>query len=292
VLPPIESVIEQVIRDLKTPAGGSDRFASLENILKNRQLFVERCHETWKRLHHETLQRLFFFEGFLRREKTNPIGKTAKEYAEYHQAVIRRVNDSIIWSVFRLQRHVVKRFCLYKKRPSLLESNPDSVYASLRAFNANPMSLALWNDATSCVDIGDLTFVENGMLPVPEFIELKSGEVNAEIIELLNLNGEEHSRKFEEFRAKRAKAGVAQYERVMRQHRTGEQALDLLTNERGTVPVTGLETSIVDIRVEQGSYDSEFGQVLLKALAGHSEECELVAGCCGECPDGSDARSA
>jgi len=279
VLPPIESVIEQVIRDLKTPAGGSDRFASLENILKNRQLFVERCHETWKRLHHETLQRLFFFEGFLRREKTNPIGKTAKEYAEYHQAVIRRVNDSIIWSVFGLQRHVVKRFCLYKKRPSLLESNPDSVYASLRAFNANPMSLALWNDATSCVDIGDLTFVENGMLPVPEFIELKSGEVNAEIIELLNLNGEEHSRKFEEFRAKRAKAGVAQYERVMRQHRTGEQALDLLTNERGTDPVTGLETSIVDIRVEQGSYDSEFGQVLLKALAGHSEECELVAGC-------------
>jgi hypothetical protein len=99
MLPPIESVIEQVIRDLKTPAGGSDQFSSLENILKNRQLFVERCHETWKRLHHETLQRLFFFEGFLRREKTNPMGSAAKEYAEYHQAVIRRVNDSIIWSV-------------------------------------------------------------------------------------------------------------------------------------------------------------------------------------------------
>jgi hypothetical protein len=42
-------------------------------------------------------------------------------------------------------------------------------------------------------------------------------------------------------------------------------------NERGTDPVTGLETSIVDIQVEQGSYDSELGQVLSKALAGHSE---------------------
>jgi hypothetical protein len=279
MLPPIETVIRQVIRDLKKPAGESADFSSFENILKNRRVFVERCHETWKRLHHESLQRLFFFEGWLGREKTNPMGNAAKEYAEYHRAVIRRINDSIVWSVFGLRRHVVKRLCLYKKRPALLESNPDSVYATLRAFNTQPMSLALWNDATSCVDIGDLTFIKNGMRPVPEFIELKSGEVNAEIIELLTLSGEEHSRKFEEFRAKRAKAGVAQYERVMRQHRTGEQALDLLANDRGTDPVTGLELNVVDIDVAQGSYDSELNPVLLKAIANHSEECELVGGC-------------
>jgi hypothetical protein len=279
MLPPIETVIRQVIRDLKKPAGESADFSSFDHIRKNRKAFVERCHETWKRLHHESLQRLFFFEGWLGREKTHPMGIAAEEYAEYHQAVIRRINDSIVWSVFGLRRHVVKRLCLYKKRPALLESNPDSVYTILRALNTRPMSLALWNDATSSVDIGDLTFVEDGMLPIPEFIELKSGEVNAEIAELLALDGEEHARKFEEFRAKRAKAGVAQYERVMRQHRTGEQALDLLANDRGTDPVTGLEMNVVDLDVDQSNYDSELNEVLLKALTGHSEQCELLAGC-------------
>ena len=244
MLPPIETAIDQVIRDLKTPAGESDNFSSLESIQKNRALFVERCHETWKRLHIESLQRLFFFEGFLRREKTNPMGRAAKEYAEYHQALIRKINDSIIWSVFGLERHVIKRFCLYKKRPALLESNPDEVYAALDAFNARPMSLAIWNDATSCVDIGDVTYVDNGMQPNPEFIELKSGEVNAEIAELLALQGEEHSLKFEEFKTKRAQAGVKQYERVLRQQKTGEQALSLLANDQGVDPVTGQEMRV------------------------------------------------
>jgi hypothetical protein len=279
VLPPIETAIDQVIRDLKTPAGESDNFSSLESIQKNRASFVERCHETWKRLHIESLQRLFFFEGFLRREKTNPMGRTAKDYAEYHQALIRKINDSIIWSVFGLERHVIKRFCLYKKRPTLLESNPDDVYAALNAFNAHPMSLAIWNDATSCVDIGDVTYVDNGMQPNPEFIELKSGEVNAEIAELLALQGEEHSLKFEEFKTKRAQAGVKQYERVLRQQKTGEQALSLLANDQGVDPVTGQEMRVVDISIKQASYDTELGQVLTDVLANRLEACELIAGC-------------
>jgi hypothetical protein len=208
VLPPIETSIDQVIRDLKTPAGESVEFSSLESIQANRASFVERCHSTWKRLHNESIERLFFFEGFLLREKTNPMGSAAKEYANYNQAVIRKINDSIVWSVFGMQRHVIKRFCLYKARPALLESNPGDVYAALRAFNALPMSLAIWNDATSCVDIGDVTYVEDGTQPNPEFIELKSGEVNAEIAELLSLQGEEHSLKFEEFKRKRGQAGV------------------------------------------------------------------------------------
>jgi hypothetical protein len=35
------------------------------------------------------------------------------------------------------------------------------------------MAIAIWSDATSCVDVGDLTVIENGLRPVPRFIELK-----------------------------------------------------------------------------------------------------------------------
>jgi len=279
VLPPIETSIDQVIRDLKTPAGDSVEFSSLESIQANRASFVERCHSTWKRLHNESIERLFFFEGFLLREKTNPMGSAAKEYANYNQALIRKINDSIVWSVFGMQRHVIKRFCLYKARPALLESNPGDVYAALRTFNALPMSLAIWNDATSCVDIGDVTYVEDGTQPNPEFIELKSGEVNAEIAELLSLQGEEHSLKFEEFKRKRGQAGVKQHERVLRQQKTGEQALDLLANDQGIDPVTGQEMRVVDISTKQDSYDAALGQVLTNVLDGRLETCELIAGC-------------
>jgi hypothetical protein len=276
---PLEGRIEAITRDLKTPAGDAEAFSSPERIIANRGEFVLRCHETWKRLHLEAVQGLFFFEGWLRREKTNPMGPPAEEYGKYNKLVYRRINDAIIWSVFGLQRHVVKRFCLYKPRPALLESNPDSVYAALDAFNADPMSLAIWNDATSCLDIGDLTVIKDGLRPEPEFIELKDGEVNAEILEVLALVGEERSGRFEAFKAKRAKSGLDQYNRVLRQRKTGEQAIELLLNERGVDPATGLEARIVDIQVEQESYDIDLDRVLLKALTDHSEVIELVAGC-------------
>lgn len=265
--------------DLKKPAGAAEEFSSPEKIAANRHRFVLRCHETWKRLHFESLEQMFFFEGWLRREKTNPMGPPAREYGEYNKVVWRRVNDAIVWCVFGLQRHVVKRLCLYKQRPALLESNPDSVYAVLNAFNVSPMSLALWNDATSCIDIGDLTFIKDGRIPIPEFIELKAGEVNEEIIQILELEGEERAAKFEAFKAKRSKSGLDQYGRVMRQHETSEQAIELLRNERGIDPVTGLEVRVVDIQVAQESYDVELGRVLLSALADNADVIELVAEC-------------
>ena len=112
--------------------------------------------EKW---HDEAVRQLFFHEGFLLREKTHPIGRGMKELSEYNRAVWRRVNDAIVWSLFGGQRHRVKRLCLYRKRGNLSESNPESARAALAEINARPMSIAIWNDATSCVDIGDLTVI-------------------------------------------------------------------------------------------------------------------------------------
>jgi hypothetical protein len=275
----MEEGIAEAARDLQTPAGNADEFSSPEKIIENRREFVLHCHRTWKRLHLASLKELFLWEGWLRREKAHPIGPPAVEFAEYNRVVWRRINDAIIWSVFGVERHVVKRFCLYKPRLELLQSNPDSVYAALEAFNAEPMSLAIWNDATSIVDIADLTYIKDGLSPMPEFIELKAGEVNAEILELLKLKGNEFSSKFKEFAEKRSKHGIAQFERIIRQHKTGEQAIDLLHKERGTDPVTGVETRIVDIPVVQDTYDQELDEVLRKAVAQHSEVIQLVGGC-------------
>jgi hypothetical protein len=70
------------------------------------------CHKTWKRLHDEAVKQILFWEGFLRREKQHPIGHGTEQFAEYNRAVWRRVNDSIVWSLVGLQRHIVKRICV------------------------------------------------------------------------------------------------------------------------------------------------------------------------------------
>jgi hypothetical protein len=223
--------IERVAREIKAPAGSSTLFANEEAISKNRRAFVVECHTTWKRLHEEAVKQILFWEGFQRREQKHRIGHGTEQFAEYNRAVWRRVNDSIVWSLAGLRRHIVKRICLYRPRGYLSESNEKSARAVTATINADPMAIAIWNDATNCVDLGDLTHVRDGMQPQLEFIELKEGKVNEEVVELIDLRESEFEARFSEFATKRGKDGVNQYKRVLRQKEVGQQALTLLAED-------------------------------------------------------------
>jgi hypothetical protein len=272
---------ERVARELKKPAGSSPLFTTEEAIAKNRRAFVIECHRTWKRLHEESVKQLLFWEGFLRREQQHPIGPAVEQFAEYNRAVWRRVNDSIVWSLVGLQRHIVKRICLYRPRGYLSESNEKSARAATAAINADPMAIAIWNDATTCVDLGDLTHVRDGMRPHVEFIELKEGKVNEEVVELIDLSESEFEARFSEFATKRGKDGVNQYKRVLRQKEIGKQALTLLAEDKGINPVTGLHTSVLDLgNLGAETYDKELGALFKEALDGPQKEIlRLIADC-------------
>jgi hypothetical protein len=273
--------IEEVAREVKKPAGSSPLFATEESILKNRQAFVIECHETWKRLHDEAVKKILFWEGFLRREQQHPIGLGTEQFAEYNRAIWRRVNDSIVWSLVGQQRHIVKRICLYRPRGYLSESNVKSARAATAAINANPTALAIWNDATTCVDLGDLTHVRDGMRLTLEFIELKAGKVNEEVIELIDVGESEFDTRFSEFASRRGKGGVKQYKRVRRQKEISEQALTLLVDDKGINPLTGLHTSVLDLGNLAGeTYDKELGALFQEVLEGPQKEApRLVADC-------------
>jgi hypothetical protein len=279
--PNLSERIERVARELKRPAGSSPLFATEETISKNRRAFVLECHKTWKRLHDEAVEQILFWEGFQRREQQHPIGHGTEQFAEYNRAVWRRVNDSIVWSLVGLRRHIVKRICLYRPRGYLSESNEKSVRATTAAINADPMAIAIWNDATTCVDLGDLTHVRDGMQPQLEFIELKEGKVNEEVVELIDLSESEFEARFSQFATKRGKDGVNQYKRVLRQKEVGQQALILLAEDKGINPVTGLHTSVLDLgNLGAKTYDKELGALFQEALEGPQREIlRLVAGC-------------
>lgn len=279
--PALSGHFERVARELKQPAGSSPLFATEETISKNRRAFVIECHKTWKRLHEEAVKQILVWEGFLRREQQHPIGPVAEQFGEYNRAIWRRVNDSIVWSLVGLQRHIMKRICLYRPRGYLSESNAKSARAATATINADPMAIAIWNDATTCVDLGDLTYVRDGMRPHVEFIELKEGKVNEEVVELIDLSESEFEVRFPEFATKRGKDGVNQYKRVLRQKEISKQALTLLTEDKGINPVTGLHTSVLDLGdLGAETYDKELGALFQEALEGPQKEIvRLIAGC-------------
>lgn len=220
-----EEEIADIAARLLEPAGSTPLFQTAESINANREAFVGACHTTWKGIHRRAIQRLLFFEGWLNREKINPMGPPAQEFGAYGRAVWRRVNDAIVWNVLGFERHRVKRLCLYRTRSNLLECNPNSVIDTLDTLNRDPLALALWTDATSCVDLGDIFFIRDGRRPIPEFIELKEGPVNEQIIKVMDAAPEAQAAGEARLRDTHGEKAVRQLQRVRRQKATANQAL-------------------------------------------------------------------
>jgi hypothetical protein len=134
-------------------------------------------------------------------------------------------------------------------------------------------------DATSCVDIGDVLFVQDGLQPQPEFLELKDGAVNEAILDMVALTGEERDARLAEFVDKHGEGGIKQSKRSLRQHEISGQALKLLHEERGIDPVSGSSIEIVDLGIVPDDYDEALNALLGTALERHIEVVELVGEC-------------
>jgi hypothetical protein len=83
----------------------------------------------------------------------------------------RRVNDAVAWGMLG-RREMIRQLCQHRVRPTLIESNPQSVAMVLDDINKDPLSMAIWNDATTFLDVGDITARRSGTKEL-DFIELK-----------------------------------------------------------------------------------------------------------------------
>lgn len=265
-------IIEKFSAEIIKPAGDAVEFSTIESIINNRKEFVIQCHRTWKKWHKEAVMQLLIYDAFARREKEFPIGPVVESFGEYNRAVWRRVNDAIIWTLFGMKRHVIKRLCLYRTRTYLSESNATSAMAIIDILNKDPNSYAIWNDATSCVDIGDITYIQNGISPQPQFIEIKDGKVNAEIIKLLQKENPEYLAGLGPFSQKYGKKGMDQISRFLRQKKVGEQMMTLLRDEKGTDPVTGQEIKVIESKSENRTYDDILNTLLKESITSKDRE--------------------
>jgi len=269
-----------IARDLQKPAGDSPLFSTREGIRANQAAFNRACHVTWKRLHLEAINELLVLDQVARIEKAKA-GKRPSPilaWTDYSRALWRKVSDAIIWELCGMERHLVKRLCLYRERGHLSESNAPHALATLQALNAAPDVVAIWNDATSCVDVGDVTVAHPGGLVG---IELKEGKVNEEVMALLSKTGEISVEDRQRIETAFGPDAVKQLDRAIRQDQRNRQVEALIRDERGIDPVSGREIVIGDLtHVEVTSSHEVLEGLLREALASPTHEAlRVVDGC-------------
>lgn len=245
---------------------------------------------TLKALHLHAIGEIIMIDTIHTKHREQQIDQGFIDHLGHIRHLWRRVSDSILWNLLSHQRHLVKRLCLYRPRGPLAEANPDHVLRALQVFNQDPSSIALWNDATSLADVGDLTvFSRDRGLHV---VELKEGKVNEEILNLIEATPpDQRLSKIEEFAGRFGDSGLRQFERVLRQATRTQQVISLINDEKGVDPVTDLAIGIQELRTLDRFYDSELSWLLEEAIAGR-RAVTSIDGCLWVYADGRrDVRS-
>ena len=254
-----------ITKKLKLPAGDSKMFSTLENISKNKDKFFSNVHNTWKDIHYQAIGEIIKIDIFLSSENKNYLDKNFIWKMDYFRQLWRRVNDAIIWSIVG-KRYIVKRLCLYRKRPPLTGANISAEMKVLNKLNKNPYNIAILNDATYCVDIGDIIW-SNPKEDILRPIEIKEGKVNEIISDLFAYDpqSEEFEGKYESFLNEYGNKGFNQIERYCRQIERSNQMINLIKNEEGIDPYTMEKMKIIESSIELDFYDEQFDQLLEKA---------------------------
>jgi hypothetical protein len=227
--------------------------------------FIAAAHDGWKALHLNAIGEIITIDTVEEKHRERPIDGRFVQYLSHIRQAWRKINDGIVWQLCGGHRHLVKRLCFYRNRGHLAAANPDAALRAIETVNRQPMAIALWNDATTCVDVGDIMKYDasSGELC---FIELKSGRVNAAIIDLVSKPPTDHTfAQLDALAETYGERAIAQLERVLRQEERNSQAIRLMREEKGLDPHLGRKIEIHELKTPGEDYDDELGGVVRDA---------------------------
>ncbi len=276
--PIIQEEIVSIIRGLRQPAGDDSKFSSLEAISANRNSFIEQVHKTWKHLHTRSIEEILKIESSLKSPEVKKLPEDFPAFLKYIELIWRRINDAIIWTMHNMEGHYVRRLCLRKPRPSLSESNAKAMVPLIEQLNSDPLTFALWSDATCCVDVGDI--ISRSFSGKPNgIIEVKTGRVNEDILELIHStdSNTDYFKEIEALASVHGAEAVKQMGRVLRQMETTAQVTQVLRTDRGFDPLHKMPIEILQSNTVDKSYDEVLGECIEASSKKPVLEC--IEGC-------------
>ena len=179
--------------------------------------------------------------------------------------LFRGVADSIAWGMIGGQLCYARRFYRDQKQPNLAQSNFESVVLAAHAMRErDPGCMPLITDLTSFIQVGDLMCVSSKRRM--RFVEVKEGEHNRRVLEMVNFYQQSGCEKYREILTKtETPRTVKQFERVMRQEARMEFVGEVMGKGFATDPDTGIAVSIPEPYIPMASWVDALDELIEKA---------------------------
>lgn len=260
---PIQDELPDIIRALQQPAGDDPRFQSMELIWQYRAEFLHRVHTTLKQIHRRSLEEILQIEVILTPDHRKRLPKGFVWFLDRTALLWRRINDALVWLLVGQQDHVIRTVCHRKDRLRLSQANPGTMLKLLENENADPETIVIWSDATTCVDVGDIV-CRSFSGPLNGFIEVKEGVINERILDLMATKGTpaEITSRIVGFAEQYGPRAMKQLDRVVRQEQRRRQIEDILDHDHGFHPHRQTEVIISESSVPVESYDRELQEII------------------------------
>ncbi|OGP91928.1 MAG: hypothetical protein A2156_00295 [Deltaproteobacteria bacterium RBG_16_48_10] len=251
----LQSVIESAVNVLREPAG--KKYKTIEDIRCDNDQFLKDFHTGLYLLHVLTIRAIIDAEDNLLEtgRDTKAARSSHKGWTRLRQ-LFRCINDAIVWIALRDEPALfIRRTCRKQPRGNLRDQNHDSIMKAMQHLFAGGEFLPIWNDATRCIDISDITlFSPRGI----SFLELKTGNVNEQILDMMGkTNSVEILSEFGAFFEKYGQKGIRQIERVIRQGDRSSKLIELSKHDNVFDPFLEVERCAITPDQPLERYDTE-----------------------------------
>ncbi|MBS0166192.1 MAG: hypothetical protein JSR29_08920 [Nitrospira sp.] len=236
----LKSGFTQAVTFLRSPAG--PQYQTEEAIKRDLLEFGRAFHKGLFEFHYKTIEHILRIEECLKGGGNNPSPdeQLSKRGWDRVRQILRTFNDCILWTTFSEPSFEISRLCRNRSRGFLSDQNPQSILKVLSDLSASGNTLAIWNDATRCIDLQDITALS--LSPrARRFYEVKEGVVNLDILEVLEAKDfETILSRMEDFFSQHGSKGLQQLERCIKQGMNAEKTHALVANDCVIDPFSGM----------------------------------------------------
>ena len=216
-----------------------------------------------------------------RRNRNKPVEQalqTKFDTAHYQECVLRRVIDSIVWTLCGFELSTIRRLYMEQEPIDITDSNLNSELSFLESYKqSHPAGFVLISDLSMIVQVGDV--ITKDMSERTGIIELKEGRVNERIFEIIHEYGENHCDHYlASVLSKEGKKVSEQFFRSVKQLRKDMLAVNIINEGQGKDPQSGKEVAVVESTLELATFNPVFLDVIKRAsIKGRASQ--TIQGC-------------
>lgn len=253
---PLRELIINTVELLREPAG--KHYDSMEAILGDRDQFLRLFHRGLFTIHVCTIDAIMKTEFDLKSLARDKAYLGSRLALEHTRQIFRSINDSLVWILLGEDASFkVARLSRSKTRGNLADQNPESTLTFVAKVSSSGNAIGIWNDATRCVDLGDVTVFDysQGI----EFLELKEGKVNDAIFATIQAGT---VAAIDSFYNTFGEKGFEQLERTIKQGIEARKHETLLSSDNLIDPFLGLSRVALTPTFPPATYDDELKESL------------------------------